>query len=70
MTNRDLYMAYMKGWRAGASAKALDPRFTEHPNLEIRGAYTNGYGDGHEASKAASRIASGTYSYEPTILRA
>lgn len=66
---RTLYMAYMTGWKHGAGARAIDPRFSEHDDATIVKAYSDGYDAGYRARGAAGRIAEVVYSYKPTILR-
>jgi hypothetical protein len=63
------YHAYMRGWSAGASMKAMDPAFTKHSQAYMRENYEAGYKDGRVARSAASESASETTGYKPSILR-
>ena len=69
MKPRELYMTYMRGWRHGAGTSALDPRFTEHTNVDVRNHYARGYGDGREACSVAGERASKMTGYKPSVLR-
>lgn len=69
-TARSSWMTYMKGWRDGAGAKALDPKFTAHQDAHIVEAYTVGYKDGYKARGEASAIAAERYGYQPMVIRA
>ncbi len=69
-TQRDLYMAFMKGWRNGAGGHARNPDFTQHQEPAIRDAYDEGYKLGHANACEAAAYASLQYGYKPTILRA
>lgn len=63
------WQSYRMGWLAGAAIKAIDPRFSSHPNQELNAAYQLGYRDGGVARREALARATELYGYEPTILR-
>lgn len=65
----NLAKSYRAGWVHGASVKAMDKRFLEHPNLEMKAEYERGYKDGTEARKAAMDAAYTRLGYTPNILR-
>lgn len=60
-TARERYMLYVRGFRDGASVRAM--RF---PGL---GAYDLGYADGRAARHAAVEAYAKQIGYEPTVLR-
>ena len=68
-SNGDLYHSYMRGWRHGATGRARDPRFLEHKDSRIRGAYQDGEHDGQIAARQANAHAQKTFDYKPSILR-
>ena len=51
------YMAYVRGWRAGATFDPVDPQMNEHADKLLQLAYLDGWGDGRSASKRAFREA-------------
>lgn len=61
-SKRSRYVAYEKGWRAGAGIHAMDP-------AETTDDYSKGYGDGQQARKDAMTKASVTYGFEPMVVR-
>jgi hypothetical protein len=67
--NSNYYHAYMKGWFCGAGRKTIPREVVEHKDEAIRGAFMDGYEDGCEDKRDASRYASEHYGYEPNILR-
>ncbi|MDE2426744.1 MAG: hypothetical protein KGO96_12655 [Elusimicrobia bacterium] len=68
-TNRDLFMAYMRGWHCGAGIRPLDPKFTEHPNERIKEEYLNGWAVGRMVARDAAREAERLYGYSQSIIR-
>lgn len=70
MSQRSLYMAYLKGWRHAAGGHETDPKFFVRLDPCIKNAYAAGYTDGQKAHRDASASASKMYGYTPTILRA
>ena len=69
MTQRDLYMAYMKGWRHGAGGHAIAPEFANHEDGDITDAYALGYTEGKKACGTANGRATKLYDYKPSIIR-
>lgn len=69
-TARSSWMTYMNGWRDGAGAKALDPKFTSHQDAHIVATYTAGYNEGYKARVEAATAAAERYGYQPTVIRA
>lgn len=66
---KTLWMSYQQGWKNGAAVNAMDERFTQHRDEEIRTAYDEGYRDGRAARGAAMTAACKRYGYEPSPLR-
>lgn len=62
VSKRARYMAYEKGWRAGAGIHAMD-------QTETSDDYSNGYREGQQSRKDAMTKASVTYGYEPMVVR-
>lgn len=70
MSERESFHSYMRGWRAGAGIKPLDPRFTEHKTRpDLKAEYERGYEDGQGAGRAAADAAAVRIGYAPTVLR-
>ena len=69
MSERGLYMAYMRGWGRGSTMRALDPLFAEHTSDELKNAYFAGYGDGMRARGNAQECASRVYGHKPSPFR-
>lgn len=65
----NLWMAYMQGWKHGASSRAKDPRIATHKNLGLQAAYERGYAQGHELLNVAMHDAAQIYDHEPSPLR-
>lgn len=64
------YHSFMRGWAAGAGGNAMDPRFTAKPEGDaLRAAYEQGYASGRVARAGASKQASKSSGYTPSILR-
>ena len=64
------YEAYMRGWKDGASIKAMRQEMTAlAPKAPLRLSYEDGYTDGRTARAAASQYATRVTGHEPTILR-
>ncbi len=64
------YAAHMKGWRDGASIKAMDQNFMQHPTRpDLHEAYDIGYGMGRLARGTAGAWASTHYGFTPQIVR-
>lgn len=63
------FESYRRGWGAGATSRATDPRLATHADQGIRDAYNRGYADGRRALNDAMRDASSTYGHVPSILR-
>lgn len=63
------YSSFMKGWEHGILGKALDDKFTEHPNVLIRGAYNCGVEAGAKVKDAVGAVAATFYGYTPSVLR-
>ena len=68
-SNADRYHAYVRGWRHGATGRAKDPRFQDHKEQQIRGAYEDGEHDGQIASRKMAEHARKTFDHTPSILR-
>ena len=67
--NADNYMAYVKGWTAGAGCRVIDPIFQDHENDNIKEAYMDGWGDGRSCRSVAFRAAEKIYGYSPSVIR-
>lgn len=65
----NLWNTYMSAWRHGAGARAMDPKFTEHTNAEIRAAYARGYQVGRDAANIVAASCAAIYGYEPSVMR-
>lgn len=63
------FHSFMKGWRAGAGSKAMDPKFTEHDNKLIVDAYNAGYKRGRVDMNIAAQSAAEAYGYTISYLR-
>ena len=63
---RELYMAFMKGFRDAASVRGT--KTIDRP--EMQEAYDKGYTYGYLSGKTASSVATLIYDYEETIIRA
>lgn len=63
------WQAYMKGWKAGAGVKAMDPMVAHHPDNGLRAAYNQGYADGRKAFNDAGAHATELFGYTPSVLR-
>ena len=61
------FRSYVKGWKDGAASRMPNPVFKDNP---LKPHYDFGYADGCVARQAATKKASDTYGYEPSILRA
>jgi len=68
-SNADRYHSYLLGWRHAATMRARDPRFLDHKDQQIRGAYLDGEHDGQIAAKQAAGHARKTFDHTPSILR-
>jgi hypothetical protein len=67
---REEFMAWMFGWRDGASARAKRQAFVDREDRkDLTAAYLEGYAKGHEALCEASKDASRRYRYLPSVLR-
>jgi hypothetical protein len=67
---RNLYHAYLAGWKNAAANQMIDSRFSEHDDGKITDAYAAGYADGKAARVSAFKKAEMVYGYKPSILRA
>jgi hypothetical protein len=63
------YLAYQKGWAAGAAMRAMDPVFLSHTNTKMVAAYNQGYSDGGLARCKAMQAAADRYKHQVNILR-
>ena len=64
------FMAYMKGWYAGAGRKPIDAKFSEHKTRpDLKEEYERGYSDGQAKGRAAAAKAAKRLGYTPTVLR-
>ena len=63
------FHSFMKGWKDGASSRAMDPKATEHENPLIRAAYDAGYGKARKDLNAVAEEAAKTYGYTISVLR-
>jgi hypothetical protein len=63
------YLAYQKGWSAGAAMRAMDGLITSHHDLKIAAAYDQGYSDGRLARSKAMQAAADRYKHQVNILR-
>lgn len=66
-TKREKFMIYLRGWSHGASVRAMDPRFTEHPKEEFRLIYEQAYTDGKDARTLAGVKYAEAISYDPSM---
>lgn len=69
MNAANRWQAYMKGWKAGAGVKAMDPMIEQHPDNDLRKAYSLGYADGRIAHNNAGTRATELFGYTPSVLR-
>lgn len=66
-TPSERFQIYMRGWRAGAGVKPIDPVAEGHPTLGLD--YIKGYDEGIKVRREASVAAAARYGYTPSILR-
>ena len=65
----ELFQCYMRGWRHGAVATAMDPKLTGHVDEGFVVEYQAGYLAGYELRKKAQAETAERLGYAPSILR-
>ena len=68
-TEADLFYQHYFGWTHGAGGKPMEIKRLAHEDETMREAYEQGYIEGLQANRDASKIISKLRGYKPSVLR-